>query len=49
VLAGAIAGARWGASQVPQTLLGTGPILERVEHAADSLASTWRLAPERSA
>lgn len=48
VLAGAIAGARWGASQIPQALLRTGPILPRVEQAADALSLTWRLASGRS-
>lgn len=41
VLAGAIAGARWGGSAVPATMLGHVGILHRVEAATDALAFGW--------
>lgn len=43
VLVGAIAGARWGASHIPPSLLRSDPILARVHRAADALATTWHV------
>lgn len=42
VLVGAIAGARWGASRIPPSLLRSDPILARVHRAADALAAAWQ-------
>lgn len=42
VLVGAIAGARWGASRIPPSLLRSGPILERVHRASEALAAKWQ-------
>lgn len=49
VLVGAIGGARWGASRIPQAWLTRSPILQRVESVSDSLAATWRRFVEESA
>lgn len=45
VLVGAIGGARWGASRIPQAWLKRGAILQRVESVADALAAPWRRGP----
>lgn len=49
VLVGAIAGARWGASRIPPSLLRSGPILERVHRASDALAASWQAGAGTSA
>jgi hypothetical protein len=41
VLVGAVGGARWGASSVPQTLLTHADVLPRVRAAAEALAAGW--------
>jgi len=46
VLVGAIGGARWGASRIPEERLPKSAILRRVESVSDALAATWRRCAE---